>query len=266
MSNLLLERFYKNPTLTDGFGSTKPPRVNPHRGLDFIHPLGAEVLALQDGLVVIQEFSEMLGQIVEIRHDSDGRFTGYRHMRTTGGPWVRKGQRVKKGEKIGEVSDTGYSAYGYHLCTTNSAAQGGVYGYTTRGLADPWPYIQDYVFNPNKFVAPPGNIVGAPLWPEGPLMKEIQGLLMARKRYTGPLDGKGGLNTAKAIQRTLNLSRKNGVIDGSYLKSAEDGILGSNNAYGIQYYARDFGDYDGPIDGKPLENSWVNFALGLKRP
>ena len=109
---------------------------------------------------------------------------------------------------------------------------------------------------------------GAPYWPVGPLMVRIQRALKARGRYSGPTDGEGGENTAKGIQLTLNISGRNGgarVRNGSR-RTPVDGLLGLNNALGIQEYARDFGDYTGPQDGDPREASWTGFALGLERP
>lgn len=109
---------------------------------------------------------------------------------------------------------------------------------------------------------------GAPYWPVGPLMVRIQRALKARGRYAGPDDGEGAENTAKGIQITLNRSGRNGgvLVPNGSLPTAVDGLLGRFNAYGIQEYARDFGDYDGPQDGDPRERSWAAFALGLERP
>lgn len=109
---------------------------------------------------------------------------------------------------------------------------------------------------------------GAPYWPVGPLMVRIQAALKARGRYNGPTDGEGGTYTAKGIQKTLNISGRNGGVNvpNGTRSSPEDGLLGRNNAWGIQEYARDFGDYKGPQDGDPREQSWIGFALGLERP
>lgn len=132
-----LSTFYKNPDLADGFGSTRG-RTNPHRGLDIPAREGAPIPSLGAGVVTISEWSDLLGWIVEVRHD-DGRHIGYRHMQARA---LGAGTRVTVGATIGHVGDTGTASRGPHLCTTNAAAQGGVYGLTDRGLTDPWPYIK----------------------------------------------------------------------------------------------------------------------------
>lgn len=110
------------------------------------------------------------------------------------------------------------------------------------------------------------GLPGAPMWPVGSMMARVQRALKARGRYSGPADGVGGPMTARGIQTTLNHSRQNGVRRDQFVQTDVDGILGRNNAYGIQYYAQKHGDYTGPIDGDPRENSWASFALGLERP
>lgn len=120
----------------------------------------------------------------------------------------------------------------------------------------------------NKWEKAPGGESGAPYWPRGPLMERLQRALARKKRYSGKIDGIGGVLTAKGVQETLNISGRNGgvqVSDGSR-PTLVDGKLGRNNAWGIQEYARDFGSYKGLQDGDPREGSWAGFALGLERP
>lgn len=108
---------------------------------------------------------------------------------------------------------------------------------------------------------------GAPYWPVGPLMKRIQRALKNRGRYNGLVDGIPGELTAKGIQTTLNISGTFGGIKmGPKAKGKVDGKLGSGAAWGVQEYARAFGDYKGAQDGDPRVNSWAGFALGLERP
>lgn len=245
-----IEDFYSNPTLSDGFGSIEG-RSNPHRGLDFPHGLGAAVPALMGGTVVIREWHNGLGQIVEI-HQDDGRFAGYRHLRTTGGPWVSEDDRVETGQKIGEVSDTGMWAFGYHLCHTNGSAKGSVYGNST--VSDPWPYIQFYLYGGAN---PRGNTEWAFNPPSTAEKARIQQGLKNRDRYDGPVDGAWGPNSIKGIQITIRNVGYDGPIDG---------IQGPSTCYYVQVYAQRFGDYKGPIDRVLGPNSWAGLALGLERP
>lgn len=129
--------------------------------------------------------------------------------------------------------------------------------------AKPAPAPKPARQNATSYVRAPGE-AGAPAWPRGPLMARIQRALKARGRYDGDADGVGGEFTAKGIQRTLNHSQLNGVKP--YVRTVEDGLLGVNNAYGVQHYARKYGDYTGPRDGDPRDASWTGFALGLERP
>lgn len=110
----------------------------------------------------------------------------------------------------------------------------------------------------------PGGEPNAPHWPVGPIMERVQRGLALKGRYSGKIDGIGGPLTAAGIQRTLNYSEMNGIQP--YVPTPEDSKLGINNAYGVQWYARKYGNYSGKVDGDPRENSWNNFALGLERP
>lgn len=272
MANL---SFYRDPTLSDGFGSRLAPRKNPHKGLDFPHALGTPVPAYSAGVVVTSEENPALGCIVQVKGD-DGRFVGYRHLRRSA-PRLQVGARVKVGTIIGQVSDTGKAAFGYHLCTTNSSNARGVFGET--GVADPWPYIQRAMNGNHTASIKPthsGYRVGPVIrsgadwsWaePEGELAKRVQRALSARGRYNydsgrpRPDDGEFGENTRKGVQLTL--------AQGDIFKGRIDGEPGRGAAYGIQKYAAKRGDYTkrgGVIDGKPRVLSWDCFALGLERP
>ncbi|MBT33913.1 MAG: hypothetical protein CMO01_29980 [Thalassobius sp.] len=93
-------------------------RMNPiqkkeqfHRGIDFKAPKGTEIYAAAGGTIILAELSDKLyGNQIKIRH-SDGTITGYSHMNDLD---VKKGDTVKKGEKIGTVGNTGLST-GPHL-------------------------------------------------------------------------------------------------------------------------------------------------------
>lgn len=246
--------FYNNPDLADGFGSTAGGRPNPHRGLDFPHALGTPVPAYSPGVVVTSEWNNALGNIVQVRGDN-GRYVGYRHLRSAA-PRLPVGARVEVGTIVGQVSDTGSAAFGYHLCTTNSSNARGVYGES--GVSDPWPYIQRAM---NGDDSNGGSGGGGSDWyyydPTGQVAANIQQHLKNRGRYSGPVDGIWGPETRKGVQRTI----KNVGYDGPI-----DGIIEGNGARLIQVYAQKFGDYKGPIDRKLGPNSWAGFELGLARP
>ncbi|MDV3309615.1 MAG: M23 family metallopeptidase [Cyclobacteriaceae bacterium] len=77
-----------------------------HYGIDFAAPIGTPIYATADGVVdkVEVKFTGY-GKMLEIDHGFGYR-TRYAHMHDFA---VRKGQRVKRGELIGYVGDTGTS-------------------------------------------------------------------------------------------------------------------------------------------------------------
>lgn len=87
------------------------PSSDRHSGLDLAAPLGTEVKAPNNGVVVFaMEGLLSPGNTVVIDHGM-GLFTSYYHLNTIG---VKKGQKVFKGEVIGTVGTTGFST-GPHL-------------------------------------------------------------------------------------------------------------------------------------------------------
>lgn len=77
-----------------------------HQGLDIIAAQGASVLATANGTVSSVTYSRKgLGNMVEIDH-GNGYFTRYSHLSDIK---VRKGQKVDRGKKLGEVGISGSS-------------------------------------------------------------------------------------------------------------------------------------------------------------
>ncbi|WP_332813432.1 M23 family metallopeptidase [Ramlibacter sp.] len=81
-----------------------------HTGLDFEAQSGTPILAASGGVVVAQELHPAYGQMIEVDH-GNGLVTRYAHASRT---WVRKGDLVRRGQKIAEVGSTGRST-GPHL-------------------------------------------------------------------------------------------------------------------------------------------------------
>lgn len=96
-----------------------------HQGeyaLDFIMPVGTEILAAREGIVVdvqdkntetclIKECAEFNNYVV-VYHE-DGTFAEYTHI-DTNGAFVKKGDIIKKGDKIALSGNIGWSS-GAHL-------------------------------------------------------------------------------------------------------------------------------------------------------
>lgn len=81
-----------------------------HHGMDFSANTGTPIYATGDGTVVSAGWESGYGKTVEIDHGFGYR-TRYAHMHQIG---VKRGQKVTRGEVIGEVGSTGKST-GPHL-------------------------------------------------------------------------------------------------------------------------------------------------------
>lgn len=84
--------------------------VREHKGLDFTADIGTPVYATGDGVVKRAYFSGSYGNVIFLDHHY-GYETRYAHM---SGFNVKVGEKVKRGEIIGFVGDTGLST-GPHL-------------------------------------------------------------------------------------------------------------------------------------------------------
>jgi murein DD-endopeptidase MepM/ murein hydrolase activator NlpD len=81
-----------------------------HSGLDFQADPGTPILAAAGGVVVVQDYHPAYGNVVEIDH-GNGLITRYAHTSAT---FVKKGDLIKRGQKIAAVGSTGRST-GPHL-------------------------------------------------------------------------------------------------------------------------------------------------------
>ena len=86
------------------------PAVQPHMGSDYAVPVGAPVLAVADGTVVLAQDLFYPGNAVFIDH-GDGLISMYFHLSDID---VEAGQEVRKGDRLGKVGTTGRST-GPHL-------------------------------------------------------------------------------------------------------------------------------------------------------
>ena len=81
-----------------------------HTGLDFPGDVGTPIHAAAGGVVIVQEYHSAYGNMIEVDHGK-GLITRYAH---TSRVLVKKGDIVKRGQKIAEVGSTGRST-GPHL-------------------------------------------------------------------------------------------------------------------------------------------------------
>ncbi|WP_439437261.1 peptidoglycan DD-metalloendopeptidase family protein [Salinivibrio costicola] len=85
-------------------------RVKPHRGTDYVAPVGTPIKAAGDGIVMKASYNRFNGNYVFIRHSST-YITKYLHLTKRK---VKTGQRVKQGDIIGTLGSTG-RVTGAHL-------------------------------------------------------------------------------------------------------------------------------------------------------
>lgn len=107
----------QEPVVGGILGSSFGWRIDPlngrsalHTGLDFPADPGTPILAAAGGVVVAQEYHAAYGNMVEIDHGND-LVTRYGHASRV---FVKKGDLIKRGQKIAEVGTTGRST-GPHL-------------------------------------------------------------------------------------------------------------------------------------------------------
>jgi murein DD-endopeptidase MepM/ murein hydrolase activator NlpD len=132
--------------ITGRFGTLSEYRrrnnMQPHSGVDFAMPEGTPIPAIANGTVVLNQFSKVLGHVLVQRvMGKDGLlyFVGYCHLKAEG---LKTGTRVKLGESIGLVGNTGSASTGAHLHMTVSKELKGVFGPTSVKI-DPIQFIKD---------------------------------------------------------------------------------------------------------------------------
>lgn len=112
--NGMLLQSFRQPVPGARLSSAFGPRIHPvhggrrmHRGVDFAAQEGTQVHAMQDGLVTFAGRKRGYGFLVEIEHPGDV-VTRYGHLGAEGLA-VKQGERVRRGQAIGAVGNTGTS-------------------------------------------------------------------------------------------------------------------------------------------------------------
>jgi len=98
---------------TSGFGARKDPKSGRrayHKGMDMAAPRGTPVYAPADGVVIKAGRERGYGNVIRVKH-ALGFVTVYAHLHRI---HVKSGQRIERGQKIGQVGSTGKST-GSHL-------------------------------------------------------------------------------------------------------------------------------------------------------
>lgn len=107
----------QEPVVGARVGSPFGYRIDPitgntalHTGLDFPADIGTPIYAAAGGVVIVQEMHHAYGNMIEIDHGNN-LITRYAHASKV---FVKKGDIIKRGQKIAEVGSTGRST-GPHL-------------------------------------------------------------------------------------------------------------------------------------------------------
>lgn len=106
---------FKKARISSRFGRRFHPilkRYRGHDGVDYAAPAGTKIYASGDGVIAMAKWNGGYGKYIKIRHNAEYS-TGYAHMRAFA-KGIRPGVRVKQGQVIGYVGNTGLST-GPHL-------------------------------------------------------------------------------------------------------------------------------------------------------
>ena len=140
---------FSDSAVTGHFGKIRTIRgkkTNPHRGTDWGVRRGTPIPAVSAGTVKVVQFSKVLGWVLVqtvYGKDKKVRYVGYCHMDTK--PTLKVGAKIKVGQTIGKIGNTGMST-GPHLHATLSTSAKGVF-YGT--VLDLYKYLSDNAEKPS---------------------------------------------------------------------------------------------------------------------
>jgi murein DD-endopeptidase MepM/ murein hydrolase activator NlpD len=132
--------------ITGRFGTISEFRkkngMQPHSGVDWAKPEGTPIPAIAKGTIVLQQFSQVLGNVSVLRvmgKDAKLYYVGFCHLKAEG---LEVGTKVQEGDTIGFVGNTGSASSGAHLHLTVSKELKGVFGPTSI-KQDPIQFVKD---------------------------------------------------------------------------------------------------------------------------
>lgn len=131
--------------ITGRFGTMSEFRrknnLQAHSGVDWARPEGTPIPSVANGTIVLQQWSNVLGNVSVLRvmgNDKKLYYFGFCHLQEPGLP---VGTKVKLGEVIGKVGNTGSSSSGPHLHLTLGQTIKSVFG-PTSVKQDPIEFIK----------------------------------------------------------------------------------------------------------------------------
>lgn len=125
----------KNSSATGSFwGADRDGGARRHKGVDIFAPKGTPVIAVEDGIITRTGENRLGGKVVWLSVFSEGKSIYYAHLDTH---LVQPGARVKKGDTLGLVGNTGNAQF------TAPHLHFGIY--SKGGAIDPFPFIENKV-------------------------------------------------------------------------------------------------------------------------
>ena len=131
--------------ITGRFGTLSEYRrkhnMQSHSGVDWARPEGTPIPAIANGTIVLQQFSQVLGNVSVLRvMDKDKKlwYVGLCHLKAEGLP---VGTKVQEGDTIAFVGNTGSASSGAHLHLTVGDTIKSVFGPTDSKI-DPIEFIK----------------------------------------------------------------------------------------------------------------------------
>jgi murein DD-endopeptidase MepM/ murein hydrolase activator NlpD len=137
--------------ITGRFGTLSEFRkkngMQPHSGVDWAKPEGTPIPAIANGTIVLQQWSDVLGNVSVLRvMDKEQKlwYVGFCHLAK---PGLEVGTKVKEGDAVGLIGGgkkfpSGSASSGGHLHLTVSKELKGVFGPTSVKI-DPIQFIKD---------------------------------------------------------------------------------------------------------------------------
>ena len=117
--------------ITGQFGTRSAFRIRnglgPHRGTDWAKPNKTPIPAITDGTIALVHYSKIIGWCIVQTGWAEGKtwYIGYAHLAKK--PKLKEGDKIKMGQPIGLVGNTGKASSGPHLHATLSTTKKGIF-------------------------------------------------------------------------------------------------------------------------------------------
>lgn len=118
--------------IRDKWGASRGGGIRRHKGIDIHARKGTPVVALTDGVIVERDHTPIGGKTLWLKSSRHSWSAYYAHLDKQ---YVKEGQRVRKGQVIGTVGNTGNAR------TTPPHLHFGVK--QGKGWVNPLPYVKD---------------------------------------------------------------------------------------------------------------------------